>query len=185
MISCSEVDAINQDTLVVPFERDKSHYLFNYILVNNLGDRVKVQPNRSQFKIKLSGSAKTIRDQLYTQGDKVFTKLFGTDVLNHKSLIVTICLFGTRKIEGISVSTNVNKDYLKTLCYCAANILDHAITPGKGNWKISDVSSFYEKIIHRTTSLESSTIATYLNNNEKDYLSNKLDVGHWRTACEN
>ncbi|MFB1100383.1 hypothetical protein [Terribacillus sp. JSM ZJ617] len=146
---------------------------------------MKVQPNRNQFKIILNGSAKSIRDQLYIQGDKVFTKLFGTDVLNHDSLIVSICLFGTRKIEGISVSTNVNKDYLKTLCYCAASILDHSITPGKGIWKISDVSSFYEKIIHRTTSLESSTIASYLNNNEKDYLRNKLDVGHWRTACEN
>ncbi|MDC3424290.1 hypothetical protein NC797_07180 [Aquibacillus sp. 3ASR75-11] len=170
LISEGELLDINGESeLHVPFTREKSVYLYNYLRNNNLKEYVSVEPRKEQFKINLNEELRCLVSKWFIKGTKIFSKNLGL-LLNFNAIILCINLFGTRKLEGIGISTTVHKDFLKTLSYCIEKMLSLSVIPGKNQLKIPEVPVLLLETMDKISTIESTEIANYLTNAEKNKL---------------
>ncbi|MFC0273761.1 hypothetical protein ACFFIX_20450 [Metabacillus herbersteinensis] len=168
LISCGDVTSFKDEnyTLEVPFEKDKSFYLSNYLKHNGLYDFVLVEPTKGQFKIPPNTYLNKLVHQWYQDGNKIFSKKLDPKLLNYHSIILCINLFGSRKIEGISVPTNVDKRFLRTITYCIEKCIHVSVIPGRGQIKIPDVPNLFIDNVEEINAIDSTELANYLTNQE-------------------
>jgi len=156
--------------LLVPFLKEKSYYLSNHIKHHNLKEYIIVEPHKEQMKIVYKSIYEGLVAQWYEQGQKIFTKRLDPSLITYKSIIICINLFGSRKLEGISIPTSVDKRYLKNLSYCIEKNLEITVIPGKSQIKIPEVPRLFLSTIDKVSTFDSTELANYLTNQEKNKL---------------
>lgn len=156
--------------LVVPFSKEKSYYLSNHIRHHNLKEYVIVEPHKDQMKIINNLLSEEFIEQWYENGLKIFSKRLDPSLITYQSIILCINLFGTRKLEGISIPTSVDKRFLKNLSYCVEKNLGITVIPGKNQIKIPEVPNLFLKNIEKVSTFDSTELANFLTNQEKNKL---------------
>jgi len=160
----------SQSYLVVPFSKEKSYYLSNHIKHHNLKEFVIVEPHREQMKIVFNSLFEELVERWYENGLKIFSKRLDPSLITYQSIILCINLFGTRKLEGISIPTSVDKRFLKNLSYCIEKNLGITVIPGKNQIKIPEVPILFLKNIEKVSTFDSTELANFLTNQEKNKL---------------
>ncbi len=100
----------------------------------------------------------------------IFSKRLDTSFITYQSIIICINLFRSRKLEGIYIPTSVDKRFLKNLSYCIEKNLGITVIPGKNQIKIPEVPSLFLENIDRTSTFDSTELANFLTNQEKNKL---------------
>ncbi|QAS54797.1 hypothetical protein [Halobacillus litoralis] len=158
-------------SIQVPFAKEKSFYLLNYLQSNNLKNHVTVQPRKNQFVIHLNGELTDLVEGWYKGSIKVFTQGVNSKHLTRKAIMVYISLFGNRQIEGVSISTNIQEEYLNTLAYCIEKKLKINVVPsGSNKIKIPEVTNLFLTALRKENTYDCTEIACFLTNNEKSKL---------------
>lgn len=160
----------NQSYIVVPFSKEKSYYLSNHIKHNNLKEFVIVEPQREQMKIVYYTIFKNLVEGWFENGLKIFSKRLDPSLITYQSIILCINLFGIRKLEGISIPTSIDKRFIKNLSYCIEKNLGVTVIPGKNSIKIPDVTTLFLKNIEKVSTFDSTELANFLTNQEKNKL---------------
>ncbi|MGN7299754.1 hypothetical protein [Ferdinandcohnia sp. SAFN-114] len=160
----------SESYLVVPFSKEKSYYLSNHIKHHNLKEFIIVEPHKEQMKIAFNSIFEELVAQWYEEGLKIFSKRLDPSFITYQSIIICINLFGSRKLEGISIPTSVDKRFLKNLSYCIEKNLGITVIPGKNQIKIPEVPSLFLENIDRTSTFDSTELANFLTNQEKNKL---------------
>lgn len=166
----------------VPYLKEKAYYLFNYLKTYDLGDFVIVEPRKKQFKILLKNGLDNLINEWYEDGNKIFNLRLGDVYLNHNLIILYINLFGSRKIEGIGIPTTIDKEYLQTLTYCIEKILKVDVVIGNNQLKIPDVPMLFINSIDHLSSIDSSEMANFITNQEKEQLMDLFNSDQKRRA---
>ncbi|PGT82208.1 hypothetical protein [Bacillus sp. AFS040349] len=172
LLSQGEIDLLKSNELIVPFSKEKAFFLSSYLKQHNILDFVHVQIHKEQFKIHSNNRLKELIDNWFNSGTKTFIQKLDSNILRYEAIILCINLFGSRKLESISIQTTVNKKYLRTVTYCIEQVLKVPVIPGKNQIKIPDVLELIIKSIDHLDTINSTELTTYLNSMEKNRLIN-------------
>lgn len=154
---------------IVPFTHEKRFYLADYLKEHKLQDHVSIDTESYELSIKLTPGLSTLVKSWWVGQEKIFLKNFLKQA-DLQAIILCINLFGNRQVEGVAFLTNVKQNYLFTMCYTLTNILGVKTIFSKNQVKITNVTQLFLEVVDKTSSFDSSSIATYLNKKEKEEL---------------
>ncbi len=128
-----------------------------------------VEQNKGQFKILLDDDTYRLVNEWYNnEGEKIFRKYFGTSFLTYEAIIITINLFGKRKIEAIGISTSINKRSLQTLSYSINKILNQYVYVSNKQINIPDITNLCKKNVPHLTALDSAELVNFMESDEQE-----------------
>ncbi|WP_078557263.1 hypothetical protein [Bacillus alkalicellulosilyticus] len=159
-----------EPVLIVPFTKEKALYLLNYLKSNNLGEYVRVKEKSEEFEVILDTNLYKITQEWYKNREKIFSKKLGATYVGYSTIILCINLFGNRKLESIGIPSSIHKDLLKTLTYHMEKCLEQTVIPGKNEIKIPEVPNLFLDTLSKVSSINSTEIANFLTNHEKNKL---------------
>lgn len=159
----------------VPYEHEKRFYLSDYLTQYQLQNYVNVKERANEFNIDLSGELQLIVEKWFVGQEKTFKKNFLSKT-DFQAIILLINLFGYRQIQGVSLQTNVNREYLFTLCFTIGRYLGVKTIISQNNIKIIDTMDLFLETVYKTTSFDSSNIANYLSKKEVKELGKSVNV---------
>lgn len=172
LIGEGEFDLFTKEiTLTTPYDRKKSLYLSEVIKNESLVDYVNINPKKEQFTILQHPVLHPLMDQWYKGNSKVFSFVLDPNLISLKSIVLCINLFGERKLESISIPTNVDKDHIKTLCYCIEQNIHVPVIPGGNHIKITNIPTFIGGCIGETSTIHSAELINFLTEKEKKKLT--------------
>lgn len=168
---CSEGEIVNgpdnKSVLKVPFDRKKSMYLSELIKDSNLKAYMDIDLKKNQFILHSHSVLDKLKNQWYQGQKKIFSNTLDPKLLTIQSIIVSINLFGTRKLESVSISTNIDKDYLRTISYCMAYYLKVPVIPSINHIKIMNVPKFILASVNDIPAIHSAELVNFLTDKEK------------------
>lgn len=167
LVGEGEFDFGSDSKLSVPFDRKKSMYLLEVIKNERLSDFIDINSKRGQITLHTHMVLEAIRYQWYKDGKKVFSFILDPNLLTLKSIIMCINLFGERKLETISIPTNVEKEHNKTLAYCIEKHLNVPVIPGANQIKITNIPTFIIECINDLPAIHSAELINFLTEKEK------------------
>lgn len=167
LIGEGEFDFGSDSKLSVPFDRKKSMYLLEVIKNERLNDYIDINQKRGQIYLHSHMVLETLKFQWYKDGNKIFSFILDPKLLTLKSIIMCINLFGERKLETISIPTNIEKDHIKTLAYCIEKHIKVPVIPGSNHIKISNIPTFVIDCIHDLPAIHSAGLINFLTEKEK------------------
>ncbi len=159
--------------LTCPFDMHKSYYLFNYLHQHRLNKEVIVEPKKNQIKIPLLNPdhAQMVNEWHDHNANKIFQKYFGNQYLNYHAVILTINLFGKRKIESIGISTSTNREHLQTLAHSFSQTINQYVYIANKDINIPDIVTLCQRNVPLLTALDSAELVNYMSLEEKGMFS--------------
>lgn len=157
-------------SLTVPFDRKKSWYLSETIKNEQLTDFIDINSKRGQLYLHSHSVLETLYPQWFKDGNKIFSFIMDPKLLNLKSIVLCINLFGERKLETISIPTTVEKEHIKTLAYCMEQHLQVPVVPGTNQIKIANIPNFVLNCINDLPAIHSAELINFLTDKEKKKL---------------
>lgn len=167
LIGEGEFDFSDDSKLSVPFDRKKSMYLSEVIKNERLSDYININPKRGQIYLHSHEVLETIKYQWYKDGKKIFSFILDPNLLTLKSIIMCINLFGERKLETISIPTNIEREHIKTLAYCIEKHLNVPVIPGANQVKITNIPTFVIECVYDLPAIHSTELINFLTEKEK------------------
>ncbi len=164
----------SKNELCVPFQKEKSYYLRNYLKSFELGTFVDVEIRKEEMRIVLNDGLYQLVNQWYEGNAKVFNTKIATEYLNNHAVILCINLFGTRKVEGIGIPTSISKSYLRTVSFSLEKILNLNVVIGNNQLKIIQVAELFLESYKNFSSIDCTEIANFLTQTEKNKLRNAI-----------
>ncbi|KZE68024.1 hypothetical protein AWM68_17800 [Fictibacillus phosphorivorans] len=153
--------------LKVPLDRKKTLYLIDIIKNKKLKDHVTIEPDKGQFSIHSHNTLNTLKEQWYKDNRKIFSMILDPKLINLQSIIISINLFGDRKLETISIPTNVDREHIKAISYCVEHHLQVPVIPSPNSIKITDIPTFVLNSVNDISAIHSVELLNYLTDKEK------------------
>lgn len=170
LMSDGEINRATSE-LQIPFNHKRIHYMQQIIIDHNLGEMIRIEPKRSQLIIhsckKLINS---YYDSWYENNQKVFSRKLDPDIITFQSIILCIILFGSRKLEFISIPTSVHKEYLRTLIFCISHYLNVPILPASNQIKIANIPDLFLTTTDLISVIDGVELSNFLTPKEKNTL---------------
>jgi hypothetical protein len=168
LISEAEFDIFSDEPLLkVEFNTKKTSYLIDIITDANLDSFIRIETNKGQFTIHSHPLLQSLKLQWYQNNSKIFSNVLDPTRINLQSIIISINLFGTRKLETISIPTSINKNYIKAVSYCIAQHLKVPVIPGTNQIKITNIPNFIPSSISEIPAIHSAELINFLTDKEK------------------
>lgn len=161
--------------LYVPFESDKKYYLADYLNEHQLQGFVNVKEEANEYIIMLSEKLQEVAEQWFSNHEKIFKKNF-LSRSDYQALIIYINLFGMSQMSGVLLPTNIQQQYLFTLCFTMKQYLDVDTIVVHNQIKITNTKQLFLATAYRTTSFDSSSIVSYLSKKEVKDLKESLET---------
>ncbi|MEI2356287.1 hypothetical protein [Mesobacillus zeae] len=153
--------------LKVPFDKKKSLYLAELISCSNLKPYINIDLKKGQFNIHSHQVLETLRNQWFRKQTKVFSTVLDPGLLSLQSIILSINLFGTRKVGSISIPTNIDKDFLRAVCYCMEYHLKVPVIPSVNHIKITNIPKLILNSMAFLPAIHSAEFVNFLTVKEK------------------
>lgn len=168
LIGEGEFDTISsENSLMVPFDKKKALYLAELIKENNLKKHLEIDLKKGQFLIHSHSVLEKLRNQWYVNNKKVFTMVLDPNLLSLQAIVIGINLFGSRKLESISIPTNIDKDHLRSLSYCIEHHIKVPVVPSGNHIKITNVPKFILYSVNEIPTIHSAELVNFLTDKEK------------------
>ncbi|RHW35975.1 hypothetical protein D1B31_17965 [Neobacillus notoginsengisoli] len=154
--------------LKVPFDRKKAFYLAELIKENNLINLyLEIDLKKGQFSLHSHPILEELRNQWYAKNKKVFSMVLDPGLLSLQAIIIGVNMFGTRKLESISIPTTTDKDHLKALSYCIGQHINVPVLPTTNQIKITNVPKFILNSLNEIPAIHSAELVNFLTEKEK------------------
>lgn len=163
----------NNYHLFAYIEKSKFKYLENYIIKNSLNSFVKTNKHKCQIVIS-HHILETYYHSWYLDSKKIFSKRITPALLEYESVILYVILFGKRQVEGIKVTSNIDKNYLIITTYCIQSHLQTNLNFGESYIKILDIFGFIKKVLDKVQMNELIELFQYLTHSEVKKISNRI-----------
>lgn len=160
-------------TLFVPYSLDKKVYISSFIKHHQLLNFVENNNESHELRIKIPISLKSYVSYWFEDQQKIFKRNFITEE-DYQAIIIFINLFGQRQLEGVAISTTVEQRYLITLSFTIGRLLNVKTFLSNRSIKIPDITELFLETVFKTTSLDSSNIASYLLKKERKVLQKSI-----------
>lgn len=168
LISEAEYDIFSVEPILkVPFDQKKSFYLAEVIKDCNLKAFIDFDLRKGQFTIHSHSVLKRLRQQWYKDNTKIFSMKLDPDLITLQSIVMCINLFGSRKLESISIPTNIEKEHIKAISYCIEQHLNVPVIPSPNQIKITNVPRFIVAAIAEIPAIHSAELINFLTEKEK------------------
>lgn len=163
-----------EGTIVAPFTTDRSYYLSNYIQHYDLYQYVQVKPRKGQLAILVPDVLfKRVKEEWYEKDDKIVSRM-ASSRLSLNSIATCINLYGSRRLESITIPSSVHKRHLKKLSYYIEKELRVFTIAENKEIKLPDVMTLFLNSFTKLSSLDSTHLANFLTNKEKNELIKHL-----------
>ncbi|MFT9495752.1 MULTISPECIES: hypothetical protein [Bacillota] len=171
LIGEGEFDHLAKDIpLKIPFSRKKGFYLADLLKDGNLNSNLRIDPQKGQFTIHSHKILQSLKKQWYKDNTKIFSNILDPKLINLDAIIISINLFGSRKLESISIPTSIDKDYVKAISYCIEQHLKVPVIPGANQIKITNIPQFIDSVITEIPTIHSAELINFLTVKEKKRL---------------
>ncbi len=157
--------------IVFCFDRSKASFIKNFIVENNLEQAVEIDMNKQQFMIK----EHPIVFDCYSKWYDGPHKIYYDKMVTYESIIISLILFGKRKLESLTFYTSFDKKYLPTVAYGLESRLGIPLVAARDSIKIYDTSQLFLDAIQRLGLIECTEIAHFLTSKESKVLSESID----------
>ncbi|QCJ45477.1 hypothetical protein FAY30_26420 (plasmid) [Bacillus sp. S3] len=158
----------NEHLLIVPFDKKKALYLAELIRENNLKSHLDIDVKKGQFSLHSHPILDKLRKQWYVNERKIFSMVLDPNLLSLLSIIIGINLFGSRKLESISIPTNIDKEHLRALSYCIEQHIGVPVVPSANHIKITNVPKFILHSVNEIPTLHSAELVNFLTDKERN-----------------
>jgi hypothetical protein len=171
LISEAEFENFSDELLLkVPIERKKTIYLTDVLKEANLKRNLKIEPIKGQFTIHSHSFLTRLKEQWYKGNTKIFSNILDPNLINLQSIIICINLFGSRKLETISIPTNIDRNYIKAVSFCIEHHLKVPVIPGTNQIKITNIPQFILSTLADIPAIHSVELINFLTDKEKKKL---------------
>lgn len=157
----------NGTALITPFEKSNGLYLAEIIKENSLKEHIEINFKKEQFTLCSHSVLDELRTQWYADNKKIFSMVLDPHLLSLQSIVMGINLFGSRKLESISIPTNINKDHLRALSYCIEHHIKVPVVPSANHIKITNVPKFILNLVNELPTIHSAQLVNFLTDKEK------------------
>lgn len=170
LMSAGEINRVTSE-LQIPFNNKKMQYMMQIIIDHNLGERIRIEPKRGQLVIHSCNKLiSRYHESWYENNEKVFSKKLDPKIITFESIILCIILFGSRKLEFITIPTSIHKDYLRTLIFCISHHLNVPILPASNQIKIANIPDLFLSTTDRISVIDGVELSDFLTPKEKNTL---------------
>lgn len=156
-----------EPVLKIPFDIKKAIYLSDFIKENRLEDYIEINLKRGQFSIHSHMALGPLQKQWYRDKRKIFTMILDPKLLDLESVIISVNLFGIRKLESISIPTSIEKEHIKAIAYCVEQKLNVTVIPTSTSLKITNIPKFIMNSINEISAIHSAELINFLTEKEK------------------
>lgn len=157
--------------IIAPFQMDKAYYLSNYIQHHYLYDFITVQTKKGQLTIHVPPSLfEKIKNQWYEEGKKIFNRSLASKRFSLSCIATCINLYGSRRLESITIPSSVSRNHLKSLAYYIERELNIFTIAENKEIKFPEVVTLFLQTFNKLPSLDSTHLANFLTNKEKNEL---------------
>jgi hypothetical protein len=154
------------------FSQQKIPVITDYIYRFNLQDQVEIDPQTMEGFIKPHELVDYVLHDWYRENNKQV----GTTTITKEAALLSVILFGLKQLEGVAVSTNIKKEYLRSLSFLLERNLSVPVVPVRNKFKIFDVIPLLIDSLHSNKGLiEITEIANMLTDKEKKQLEYKIE----------
>lgn len=153
-----------------PVSLKKISYLEEISKNGDFDANINISQKKGQFNLHSHTVLEQLKNQWYKDKSKIFSSLLDPNLINLESIIICINLFGTRKLETISIPTTIDKEYIKAISYCIEQHLDVPVIPGTTQIKITNVPEFIRSKILDVPTIHSTELVDFLTDKEKKRL---------------
>lgn len=170
----------NEFVLQVPFDRKKSMYLSELIRDSNIKSHMDINLKKDIFILHSHPILEKLKKQWYQGQTKIFSKSLDPKLITVQSIIIAINLFGTRKLESVSIPTNIDKEYLRTISFCMEHHLKVPVIPSTNHIKFTNVPKFIQNSIFDIPAIHSIELVNFLTEKEKKMImeGHSYEKGH-------
>lgn len=156
-----------EPVLKVPFDIKKAIYLSDFIKENRLEGYIEINLKRGQFSIHSHKVLERLQKQWYLNKKKIFTMILDPGLLNLESVIISLNLFGIRKLESITIPTSIEKEHIKAIAYCVEQKLNVTVIPTSTCIKITNIPKFILNSVNEIPAIHSAELINFLTEKEK------------------
>lgn len=168
LISEGEFDIFSSEPLLkVPYERKKTVYLSDILKDANLIRNLKIEHQKGQYSIHSYPYLKVLKDQWYKGNTKIFSNVLDPKLISLESIIICINLFGSRKLETISIPTSIDRNYIRSVSYCIEQHLKVPVVPSINQLKITNIPKFIQSTLAEIPAIHSAELVNFLTDKER------------------
>lgn len=175
-LGTGDISLIDGPKIVVDIDTKKFTFLKNYLTLNNLENYVVFDQEKGEYIIQHPVINKY--HKLWYKGQK---KAFNASSLNYNAIILSLIIFGKRKIEYLSLETTIEKKYIRTLAYTLECFLKIPIIPSNKGIKMHDTATLLSEAIPRLGMNECIELVSFLS--EKEKKKKEKGIYHMRRRC--
>lgn len=157
----------NDIELKVPFDKKKALYLAEIIKENNLKKYIQIDLKKGQFTLNSHPILEMLKSQWNSGNNKIFSMILDPNLLSLQSIVICINLFGSRKLESISIPTNIDKEHLRALSYCIEQHIKVPVVPATNHIKVTNVPKFILNSVNEIPTIHSAELVNFLTDKEK------------------
>ncbi|MBU8908075.1 hypothetical protein [Desertibacillus haloalkaliphilus] len=157
--------------IYVSFAEEKYAYIKEYLDTYQLNNYIELTSN--DFKTVEFDFLKHYKDLWYINDMKIFHMDAKHMNLSLVSIIMWINLFGKTQVEGTSITTNINDQYIRNLCFYLERLLQIPAIPKKNKVKLFHLYLAYEKVINHTNLIHTTQYINYLSQHEVTTIKNR------------
>lgn len=171
LISEAEYDQFSTKLLLKsPINIKKFAYLDDICKEGNIHLNIEKNHKKGQFTFHSHPVLEQLKQQWFQGGIKTFSNILDPKLINLQSIVMCINLFGTRKLETISIPTTINKEYIKAISYCIEQHLKVPVIPGVTQIKITNVLHCIGSLVSELPTIHSAELINFLTKKEKKKL---------------
>lgn len=171
LISEAEFDIFNPDSLLnIPIERKRYFYLADVLKDTKLKSYFEINKHKGQLTIHSHSLLSSLKKQWYKGNLKIFSNILDPNLINLQSIVLCINLFGSRKLETISIPTSIGKEYIKAISYCIEQHLKVPIIPSANCIKVTNIPYFISSVVNELPVIHSAELMNFLTEKEKKRL---------------
>lgn len=163
-IGKGEIDFFSgKPEVIVNFHPSKANFLRDFIQVNRLEEYTTMDYINFEMTIK----SHEILNEYYELWYKDGKKMFNPTTVDYESIILSLILFGKRRLEYLALETTIEREYIRTLAITLAHYLKIQIVPGVNNVKIHDTVTLIITALKRLGLNQTTELVQFLTNSEK------------------
>lgn len=171
LIAEGEFDLFSDEPILkIPIDERKICYLQNTVHEGKLHQFVKIDTGREQFIIHSHSILIYLKRQWYRGNEKIFSNILDPDLITLQSIILSMNLFGIRKLETIAIPTTIHKDFIKSISFCMERHLSVPVVPCPNLIKITNIPYVITKGVTNIPTYHSAELINFLTRKEKKQL---------------
>lgn len=148
---------------------NKAFYLTDFIEEHKLSNQVTYNLNKEELKIRVDNQSFEILSRWYKDESKIFSNRIDRSKISKRSWLLCINLFANRKIEKLTIGTNIIQDNLPILTHSLQNYFsDVPIICNKNTLEIHNVPFLYKQVLDSFNLIHAIEFSFFLMSQERN-----------------